>query len=382
MRITALVTCESDAPSAQGFVNRNRLMIRSLSRTHEITVVGVAPEPSLINDLVDIPVIEPSLLTRPQGRIARAQRLLRMRAGRVGLSRAERRLARTLASTEPEVILVLTLWRAELVGCARHIAPTAFFAEERLRRSGADLRGVFPPVLATGMRAAELGRARGIDAVAVLRTDDVAWATDRFSAPVVVIPHGIDVEYWSSPVASEPSAGPLDIVMVANLKMRRTVTPLLDIIDALETRGWPTGLRMVLVSAAGYDDDLAARSSDRILLTGSIEDPRPLYRSALATLVPAFEANGVKNGIIQGWAAGCPVVTTPSSAATVGGRAEIDLLVGEDPAAVAELLAHLADRTDLMTLVEAGSAHLEEVFGRTVHDAALEKLLDLLASKS
>ena len=145
--------------------------------------------------------------------------------------------------------------------------------------------------------------------------------------------------------------------MVANLTMERSAEPLAQIIDRLAVRGWPTGLRLRLVSAAGYHPLLLDRAGPGVELVGTVADPRPIYRSAIATLVPAFEANGIKNGIIH----------------------EVDLLIGADPDAVAMLLAGLGDRHDLDTLVSAGRAHLAARFSRVAHDAAALDLIDALA---
>ena len=377
-RVTAVVVCPAEASEAQGFINRDRLLLASLRPEHEVTVVGVVARPAEALDLVDVPVVGPELLGRPSGMLGRLWRLLSLRTGR--LSASERRLRDVIAETEPDVILVLSLWNVELVRCARTVAPTAFFAEERLGRSTAPGGGRTVSISRL-LRRAELASASGLPAVAVLRGDDVAWATERFSSPVVVVPHGIDVAYWEAEVDPSIDAGPVDVVAVANLTMARTARPLAEVIDRLEDRGWPDGLRLRLVSAAGYHPSLLEREGRGVELLGAVEDPRPLYRSAAATLVPAFEANGVKNGIIQGWAIGCPVVTTPASAATVGGKDRADLLVGEDPGALAGLLEGLASRDDLVEIAAAGRRHLEERFSSTAHDAAVTGLVASLARR-
>jgi hypothetical protein len=375
-RVTALVVCGDEAPQAQGFINRDRLMLEALAVDHDVCVVGVAARTQDLLDFVDRSVVDASLLGRPSGVFARLWRLASLRAGL--LSRPERRLRDVIADTRPDVILVLTLWNAELVRCARSVAPTAFFAEERLGRSRVTGPGAVVS-LSILLRRAELASASGLPAVAVLRSEDVGWAAERFSSPVVVVPHGIDVPYWEAAVPPRDDAGPLDVVSVANHTVERTALPLAEIIDQLEGRGWPEGLRLRLVSAAGYHPCLVERQGQRVELLGAVDDPRPLYRSAVATLVPAFEANGVKNGIIQGWVIGCPVVTTPASAATVQGRDEVDLLVGEDPAGVAAILAGLPGREDLGDLASTGRRHLDERFGASAHDAAVRGLVASLA---
>ena len=376
MRITAVMTCPAGPADAQGFVNRDRLVLDALTSHHEVTVIGVASAVEDVLEMVDLAVVDPALLHRPTSRRGRAARVLALRIG--WLSGRERRLRSVIASTNPDVIVVFALWNFDLVRCARRVAPTAFFAEERLGRSRVSgaVRGVS---LSRLLRDAELASASGLPAVVVLKDDDREWASARFSSPVVVVPHGIDVGYWETAGPDDGEGGAADVVVVANLTMERSAEPLAQIIDRLAVRGWPTGLRLRLVSAAGYHPLLLDRAGPGVELVGTVADPRPIYRSAIATLVPAFEANGIKNGIIQGWAVGCPVITTPASADTVGGCHEVDMLIGADPDAVAMLLAGLGDRHDLDTLVSAGRAHLAARFSRVAHDAAALDLIDALA---
>lgn len=383
MRVTAVVACEAEAPVAHGFVNRNRLMFEALRRAgHVVSVVGIAASPAVVGDDVTMPLVSPELLARPDGRLGKAARLVRLRMGRLGLGRSERRLRRAVEETSPDAILVLTLWRADFVWPLRGLAPIAFFAEERLGRSGGSRSGPMPPMLATGLRKAELASASRLPAVCILRADDVLWAQERFSSPVFVVPHGIDLAYWGAPGEGDRDAGAADVLVVANLTMERTAGPLCEVIDVLDRRGWPAGLRLRLVSAAGFAPSLTEREGPSVELTAGVEDPRPLYRSALATLVPAFEANGIKNGIIQGWASSVPVVTTPASATTTGGTDGVDLLVGEDPERLAALLVELAGGRPTEEIVAAGRRRLEESFGASAHDAALEGVLSVLRAAS
>ena len=104
--------------------------------------------------------------------------------------------------------------------------------------------------------------------------------------------------------------------------------------------------------------------ADQFEFLGDVDDLRPYYRAATATLVPSFIVAGAKTTILQGWATGCPVVTTASAAASVGSTQETELLFGETPDEVAKRLCVLLGDPDLqLVLADEGACAVSERFG-------------------
>src|SRR6202034_3746319 len=68
-------------------------------------------------------------------------------------------------------------------------------------------------------------------------------------------------------------------------------------------------LRLVIV---GRDPapEVRALASDRIRVTGTVEDVRPYYASALAAVVPLRSGSGTRLKIFEAMAAGVPIVST------------------------------------------------------------------------
>ena len=86
---------------------------------------------------------------------------------------------------------------------------------------------------------------------------------------------------------------------------------------------------------------------------GEVDDPRAHYWASLATLVPAFDVTGAKTTILQGWATGCPVITSSASAASVGGRDGVDLVTGDDADTVAAAVVRVLGNADLRASLAA-----------------------------
>ena len=376
--VVVAVVCDNPNPITDGFVNRVRLIVESLRTHHEVTVLGIAPERSLLVDYVDVPLIDAGGFASLRSPVDRATRALRLRLGHLGFDRFERGLEGVLRDLAPDVILAMTYRRCDLVRPMRGVAPTVLFAEERFGRVGGTRTKRVPPIISTALERAQRDSARHLPGVVVLTAEEQAWAARRYESPVFIVPHGFDHSYWSMPVAPWPDAGPFDVLVVGNFQLERNSAALSSILDELDVRGWPADLRIVVISGTGCPSMLSERRSDHLELIEAVEDLRPFYAAARATLVPAFRAFGSKNGILQGWGARCPVVTTSASAATAGATHELDALIGRDPAEIADLLETLRGR-DLDALVHHGRRHLDEAFSASVQEAALGALIDGVA---
>ncbi|MGE0027810.1 MAG: glycosyltransferase [Thermoleophilia bacterium] len=126
---------------------------------------------------------------------------------------------------------------------------------------------------------------------------------------------------------------------------------------------------------------LAARGGDRVRFLGAVDAPAPYYASAVATLVPAFEVRGVKTTILQGWAAGCPVVAAAPSAASVGGVDGHDLLIGRTAGELVTALQRVAaDPVLRERLARNGAASYAARFSAGAVAAALARAPDHLAT--
>ena len=56
-RVVVVLWCDAATPHADGFVNRNQLVVESLRRHHDVTVLGIAPDEAALVEVVDDPFI-------------------------------------------------------------------------------------------------------------------------------------------------------------------------------------------------------------------------------------------------------------------------------------------------------------------------------------
>jgi glycosyltransferase involved in cell wall biosynthesis len=130
-------------------------------------------------------------------------------------------------------------------------------------------------------------------------------------ARIEVVGNGVDVAYYSE---AEPGPAPerRDILFVGSMDYHANIEAALEFARDV----WPAmhadhpDFRFVIVGRNPPQSvrDLAARPG--IVVTGTVDDVRPWYRSAFAVVVPLRTGSGTRLKILEAMAAGVPVIST------------------------------------------------------------------------
>jgi glycosyltransferase involved in cell wall biosynthesis len=100
--------------------------------------------------------------------------------------------------------------------------------------------------------------------------------------------------------------------------------------------------RLLLVGRFPTDEmAAAAQHDDRIVVTGSVADTLPYLRAASVMAVPLFQGGGTRFKILEAFAAGLPVVTTPKGAEGIDVSGGMHVVFGNDAAEIGEGIAYL-----------------------------------------
>jgi glycosyltransferase involved in cell wall biosynthesis len=75
--------------------------------------------------------------------------------------------------------------------------------------------------------------------------------------------------------------------------------------------------------------EVRALASDRICVTGTVDDVRPFYASAVAAIVPLRSGSGTRLKILEAMAAGVPVVSTRLGAEGIEAQDDVHLLLAD-----------------------------------------------------
>jgi sugar transferase (PEP-CTERM/EpsH1 system associated) len=129
-------------------------------------------------------------------------------------------------------------------------------------------------------------------------------------AEVIVLSHGVDVEYFRAPVNSTRGR---NVVFTGIMDY----APNVEAATWFSTEVWPRvrervpGAQFLIVGARPTAAVRRLSEQAGVTVTGSVDDVRPyLWRSAVA-IAPLFAARGQQNKVLEAVAAGLPMVTTP-----------------------------------------------------------------------
>jgi sugar transferase (PEP-CTERM/EpsH1 system associated) len=157
---------------------------------------------------------------------------------------------------------------------------------------------------------------------------------------VVVVGNGVDVERFT-PAAGEGE----EVVFLGAMDY----APNVDAATWFCREVWPgvratrPAARFVIVGSDPAPEVRALERVEGVHVTGRVARVEPHLETARLMVVPVRMARGVQNKVLEGMAAGLPVVTTPAGAEGIEAKAEDELIVRGDAAgmtrAVCDLLA-------------------------------------------
>ncbi len=130
------------------------------------------------------------------------------------------------------------------------------------------------------------------------------------------------------------------------------------------------------IVGAGLAADILAEAPGKVEYLGAVTDIGPWFESLRLTIAPLRFGAGVKGKIVSSLAAGVPCVATTVAVEGMQLRDGVDILVADEPKALAERILQGYDDQRLWTrLSEAGLAHVGAQFSPDAWRATLVKAL-------
>lgn len=213
-------------------------------------------------------------------------------------------------------------------------------------------------------RAYEQRMFRGFDQVSVL-TDVDAAALRRLdpSLPLTVIPNGIDPKDFPAPDFETPKITP-QLIFVGNYEYAPNADAALFLareIFPLVQAQIPQA-QLLLVGNAP-PEELRTLNRPGVKVTGRVPEVYPLLAGASVLVCPLRYGAGIKNKVLEGMAAGLPLVVTPLSADGIGLIEGVHAHFGMDAPQLAKgIIALLRDPDQACRMGQSNRALIESKF--------------------
>ena len=159
-------------------------------------------------------------------------------------------------------------------------------------------------------------------------------------AHIEVVGNGVDCDFFAASPAS--SAERRDVLFMGRMDYHANIDAALFFVRKV----WPLihqlrpELRMVIVGAQPAKPILALREQG-IVVTGTVDDVRPYYQSALTSVVPLRVGGGTRLKVLEAMAAGTPVISTTLGAEGLEITPGRNILIAETPEEMADALVPL-----------------------------------------
>jgi sugar transferase (PEP-CTERM/EpsH1 system associated) len=174
------------------------------------------------------------------------------------------------------------------------------------------------------------------------------------NARIQIIPNGIDTSFYSVEKIAEARrrSGKADlkktILFVGSMDYHANV----DAVTWFWREIWPEIAHNhpeIHFTIVGRDPapEVRALASDRIHVTGTVDDVRPFYASALAVVVPLRSGSGTRLKILEAMAAGVPVVSTRLGAEGIEAEDDVHLLLADKCQEIAVAVGRLVTSPEM-----------------------------------
>lgn len=178
----------------------------------------------------------------------------------------------------------------------------------------------------------------------------------RPGASIQVIPNGIDAGNYAPQEIAEANhqTGGIDsrqrILFVGSMDYHANI----DAVVWFAQVAWPEIARnhpSLHFQIIGRDPAPAVRAlaSERIHISGTVQDVRSFYSSAIAAVVPLRSGSGTRLKILESMAAGVPVVSTRLGAEGIDAQDDIHLLLADSGAEIAAAVHRIVSSVETRT---------------------------------
>ena len=177
---------------------------------------------------------------------------------------------------------------------------------------------------------------------------------------ILIIPNGVDHDYFK-PQEREKK---YDLVFTGNMSYPPNVNAVDYLANEILPIVWKTRPETTLyIAGATPDPKVKKAASERIIVSGWLDDIRDAYAQSRVFIAPMRIGTGLQNKLLEAMSMRLPAITSPLANASLGAKPDEEILVGSNANEMAQhIITLLTDREKAEQIAQAGFDFTNRVY--------------------
>lgn len=232
------------------------------------------------------------------------------------------------------------------------------------------------------LRSTEYNAFKIFDGLTIISEADSDAIPHKRNGEISIVPNGVDFDYFNPTHNPQPTTN-YTIVFCGNMSYAPNVDAAHYLANEIMPLVWQQHPEATLL-LAGADPKPSVRNlaSNRVTVSGRIEDIRQAYASASIFVAPMRMGSGLQNKLLEAMAMQLPCVTTPLANDALRATPGSHILIGDTPAQLAQCILQLLGSDEQRAqLANNGHSFVLQHYSWQSAVQPLEKLLNAVVSK-
>jgi glycosyltransferase involved in cell wall biosynthesis len=177
---------------------------------------------------------------------------------------------------------------------------------------------------------------------------------------ILIIPNGVDHDYFK-PQEREKK---YDLVFTGNMSYPPNVNAVEYLSHEILPIVWKTLPDVKLyIAGASPDPKVKKSASERIIVSGWLDDIRDAYAQSRVFIAPMCIGTGLQNKLLEAMSMRLPAITSPLANASLGAKPNEEIMVGSNAQEMAQhIITLLTDKDKAEHLAQAGYDFTNRVY--------------------
>ena len=177
---------------------------------------------------------------------------------------------------------------------------------------------------------------------------------------ILIVPNGVDHEKYH-PMDCEKK---YDLVFTGNMSYAPNVNAVEYLADEILPIVWKSRPETTLyIAGATPDPRVKKAASDKIIVSGWLDDIRTAYAESRVFIAPMRIGTGLQNKLLEAMSMRLPAITSPLANASLGAKPNEEILVGSNAEEMAQhIVTLLTDKEKADRLAQAGFDFTNRVY--------------------